>query len=35
MDIEMPALTAAPATATVIIEPENFLRMAVRKLDPI
>jgi hypothetical protein len=29
MEIEMPALTAAPATATVIIEPGNLLRMMV------
>jgi hypothetical protein len=29
MGTEMPALTAAPAMATVIIEPENLLRMAV------
>jgi len=33
MGTAMPALTAAPATATVIIEPENLLRMAV-SFDP-
>jgi hypothetical protein len=29
MDIEMTALTAAAATANVIIEPENFSRTMV------
>jgi hypothetical protein len=29
METEMPALTAAPAMATAIIEPENLSRMMV------
>jgi hypothetical protein len=35
MDTEVTVLTAAPAMTTAIIEPENFLRIAVRKRDPI